>query len=163
MTVPVKYRNCEKSKKLYALYSTIKTRCYNRNRPSWKDYGGRGITMCDEWLNSIDTFIQWGLNSGYDIGLCIDRRENDEGYSPRNCRWVTRVVNNTNQRRSVFYIIDGVQYDTAQDAAAKLGLSLSTVQRKCKGYTNVSSSGKRYSYPPAEGCGTISKTMGLSQ
>lgn len=88
-------------------YSDMKKRCYNPNNKSYKDYGGRGITVCEEWLNTERckkgikgwyAFKEWALSNGYTDELTLDRIDVNKGYSPNNCRWVTRKVQNNNQR-----------------------------------------------------------------
>jgi len=81
--------------RLYSIYSGMKQRCYNSNNPNYKHYGGKGITICDEWMNEngIQNFISWALNNGYNEHLTIDRIDNNAGYSPQNCHWVTRSQN----------------------------------------------------------------------
>ena len=85
--------------RIYRIYYAIKQRCYNPNSDSYKDYGARGITVCDEWLESIVNFNNWAINNGYNDRLEIDRKENDKGYSPDNCRWTDRFTQNQNTRR----------------------------------------------------------------
>ena len=93
--------------RLYNVWTHILQRCYNPNHTAYKRYGGRGITVCDEWRYSFQTFHDWAVANGYDEnaprGKCtIDRIDNDKGYSPDNCRFVDMKVQNHNRsiRRS---------------------------------------------------------------
>ena len=84
--------------KLYKVWQGMKTRCYNPNFMYYCNYGGREITICDEWLNDFKKFYDWATSNGYKEGLTIDRINNDGNYEPSNCRWVTRAEQNRNKR-----------------------------------------------------------------
>lgn len=84
--------------RLLQIYKGIIHRCYNKKRKAYKDYGGRGILMCDEWRNDFWAFVRWARANGYSDDLEIDRRDNNQWYSPSNCRWVTTKVNARNTR-----------------------------------------------------------------
>lgn len=88
-------------KRLKAVWAGMKNRCTNANCPQYGDYGGRGITVCEEWSNSFAAFKQWALNNGYKQGLAIDREDNDKGYVPENCRWITQKLNCRNTRKNL--------------------------------------------------------------
>lgn len=78
-------------------------RCYNKNNQDYYNYGARGITVCDEWLNDRNTFCEWSLENGFenDKGLSIDRIDSSKGYFPENCKWSTPVQQSRNTRRNV--------------------------------------------------------------
>ena len=81
----------------WAVWHSMKQRCTDPNHKAWANYGGRGITVCESWLKSFEAF--WSdMGATYRPGLELDRRENNAGYSPENCRWVTRRENTQNRR-----------------------------------------------------------------
>ncbi len=86
--------------KLYRIFATLKDRVLNPKNKQYNDYGGRGITICDEWKNDFKSFYDWSILNGYEEnkGLSIDRIDNDENYCPENCRWTTPTIQSRNQR-----------------------------------------------------------------
>ncbi len=78
----------------------MKARCYNLKAEKYKDYGGRGITICPEWKNDFSAFRDWALSSGYTDDLSIDRIDVDGNYEPLNCRWATAKEQRHNRRDS---------------------------------------------------------------
>ena len=86
--------------RLRKIYLDIKNRCYYKQDIGYNNYGGRGITMCDEWLNSFDSFYNWSIENGYEESLTIDRINNEDGYNPNNCRWVDSIEQNNNRRNN---------------------------------------------------------------
>jgi len=83
---------------LYVTWKNMKARCYNKSHKKYKDYGNRGITICDEWLNNVKCFYNFAISHGWEEGLTIDRIDNDGNYEPSNCRFVTCQVNSQNKR-----------------------------------------------------------------
>ncbi|BAW18975.1 hypothetical protein [Ralstonia phage RP12] len=91
----------------YCIWSGIKKRCYNKNSRKYKDYGGRGITMCDEWRESFEAFYA-DMGPRPSLGHSIDRKNNDEGYSKENCRWATAEEQQNNKRSNLLHELDGI-------------------------------------------------------
>lgn len=83
--------------RLFDIWSNMKRRCGNEKDYFYYVYGGRGITVCDEWRNDFMAFYTWAMDNGYKEGLQIDRRDNDKGYCPKNCRWATAGMNSRNK------------------------------------------------------------------
>lgn len=75
----------------------MKRRCYDTSRKRYEYYGGKGITVCEEWKNSFIAFRKWALSNGYQDGLQIDRIDSNGNYCPENCRWVTPHQNKMNK------------------------------------------------------------------
>lgn len=84
------YKDGRKSTRLYRIYNNMKSRCCNPNVSAYSRYGGRGISICDEWMNDFSIFRDWAMANGYADDLTLDRKNNDGNYEPSNCRWVTR-------------------------------------------------------------------------
>lgn len=80
-------------------YNMVK-RCNNPDSHRFYDYGGRGISVCDEWLDK-EIFIRWSIENGWRRGLTLDRIDNDGNYTPENCRWTTHKQNSRNVRRNL--------------------------------------------------------------
>ena len=86
---------------LYRIWNAMIHRCKNEKQNSYKNYGMRGITVCDEWEKSVKSFVLWAESNGWRDGLQIDRADNDGPYSPENCRFVTPAINCRNRRSNV--------------------------------------------------------------
>lgn len=85
------------SERLYGIWHGMKARCYNPSSTSYETYGGRGIGICQEWRENYKVFREWALSHGYADDLSIDRIDNDGGYHPENCRWITIAEQQTNK------------------------------------------------------------------
>lgn len=114
---------------LYRIWHNMKVRCLNPNSDAYPDYGGRGITICNEWKNDFGAFREWALSNGYKDGLSIDRKENDKGYSPDNCRWTT-MKEQCNNRRSNLYIEYNGEVRTAAQWAEIKGIPSNILRRR---------------------------------
>ena len=104
----LRYKGTE-SHLLYGVYRQMQSRCYDSTSQHFKNYGGRGIQVCDEWLgeNGLDNFREWAINSGYKKGLTLDRIYNEKDYSPDNCRWVDMKTQSNNKRNNLYFEMDG--------------------------------------------------------
>ena len=89
--------------RLFYAYHNMKNRCYRESNKMYKHYGERGIDVFNEWIdkeNGFEKFAKWSLENGYNENLTIDRKDNNKGYSPDNCRWVNKYVQANNKRNT---------------------------------------------------------------
>lgn len=133
--------------RVYSIWQGMLQRCHDKNFPSYHNYGGRGIFVCKEWRDSPIKFISWAKQNGYEDKFQIDRIDNDKGYYPKNCRWVTCKENRANTKNSKIFNIEGLEFQSSTDAARHFNVSRTSIHRWCKGYTK-----KGNVYPPREGC-----------
>lgn len=138
----------KKPTKLNGVYGAMKRRCYNKNCKDYINYGGRGITVCDEWKNAEKVcthygiwskgwkaFESWALLNGYREGLTIDRIDNNKGYSPDNCRWVDKKVQSNNRNYCNLVTYNGKTQNLKQ-WCEELDLNYKTVHmRIMRGWT----------------------------
>lgn len=141
--------NMANKNKLYRVWKGIKERCLNPNNKSYKNYGGRGISVCDEWVNDFKAFYDWSISNGYreqetSYGLnsmTIDRIDNNGDYSPSNCKWSTAIEQANNKRNNRIVKINGV-VDTVANFSRKLNIPYYDLLYyanggKSKKYTNL--------------------------
>ena len=102
------YRHGGKGTRLYRIWASMKTRCYNPKATHYSRYGGRGITICDEWRNSFQAFHDWAMLHGYSDKLTIDRIDVNGNYEPGNCRWATIREQSFNRSNNHNFTIVGV-------------------------------------------------------
>lgn len=118
----------DNSKRLYSVWCGIKGRCKNKNNPSYKNYGGRGITICEEWENFL-TFESWSYKNGYKENMTIERNDVNGNYCPENCCWIPKNKQASN-RRTCYKIEYNGQIVNLSDLCEKLGLNYKRVHNR---------------------------------
>jgi membrane-bound inhibitor of C-type lysozyme len=108
-------------KRLRSVWGNMIRRCTSETDNDWETYGGRGIRVCKEWLESFAAFREWAVLSGYHQGLTLDRIDNDGDYTPQNCQWSTMKEQSNNRRGCIYVTYDG-QRMTLKQAAEASGL-----------------------------------------
>lgn len=116
-----------KGTRLYNIWSKMIQRTTNQNDNEYGDYGGRGIGICEEWRNSFEFFMKWSYENGYADNLTIDRKDNNKGYQPDNCRWVTNKENCRNKRNNHCLTYNG-QTKTITEWAEITGLGKEVIR-----------------------------------
>lgn len=123
--------------RLYNIWSLMKRRCNNPKSTAFNDYGGRGITVCDEWKNDFQAFYEWSISNGYDDNLSIDRIDVNGNYEPSNCRWASQKVQTQNRRCAVIIKFKG-KAQTLSEWAEESGIPYKTLHtRYSKGDRDV--------------------------
>lgn len=127
----------ESKTRLYSIYRGMISRCYCENSGEfYKNYGGRGITVCDAWKSSYENFRDWALNNGYSDELTIDRIDVNGNYCPENCRWITMKQQARNKRKTIRLTYHGVT-KSAYDWGEIIGVSGRVLDnRKRKGWSD---------------------------
>lgn len=119
--------------RLYGIWLGMKTRCYNGNAEAYEHYGGRGITVCEEWLHDYLNFKEWAMANGYAENLTIDREDVNGNYEPSNCRWVEWEYQCNNKRNSRRYEYNGKLY-SIKELAKMAGTSYGCMKRRLNVY-----------------------------
>ena len=122
--------------KLHGIWNMMKQRCNNPNQAKYKNYGGRGIKVCDEWQNSFESFYSWAMSNGYSEKLSIDRIDVNGNYEPNNCRWVTNKVQSNNTRVNHCVEYNGESH-TMTEWAEITGIKRETIRERLKSGWNV--------------------------
>ena len=112
---------------LYGTWKRMKNRCYNVRSKDFKDYGGRGITVCESWRSEFLSFYQWAINNGWEKGLSIERIDYNGGYSPDNCTWIP-MRDQSKNRRSVKMIEYNGESHSVSEWSRITGIARKTLQ-----------------------------------
>ena len=113
----IKTKHGKSKTKLFRVWAHMKDRCYREKDKRFRNYGGRGIKICEEWLNKENGFINfynWAIKNGYKENLSIDRIDNDGNYEPQNCRWTTMKVQANNTTRNHYLTYKGEKHTIAE-------------------------------------------------
>ena len=117
--------------RLYRTWCGMKTRCYNPKDRKFHCYGGKGITICDEWKNSFVSFAEWAVNNGYEEHLTIDRIDVEKGYEASNCRWVDIKTQENNRTNNHWLTYNGETHTLAEWADIT-GIRRHTIDQRLK-------------------------------
>jgi len=140
----IEYNNTEKIKhgyarsgknrnRLYTIWCGVKSRCLNVKSHDYENYGGRGISICDEWKNSFEAFKEWATNSGYNDTLSLDRIDVNKSYCPENCRWSTAKEQQRNKQKTEKYNYKG-KLATLSEISEDCGVKYGTLYQRVKHY-----------------------------
>lgn len=116
--------------RLYSIWTGMKGRCYNDNNKAYKNYGSRGIKICDEW-QIFEPFYDWAMKNGYTDSLTIERKNVNGDYCPENCCWIPLSDQMKNTTRSVFITYDG-QTKNQKEWASEIGISQDALRYRIK-------------------------------
>ena len=127
------YNEQDKRKHLAIVLCNMRKRCYNPNSNCYKNYGGRGIKVCNEWLgkDGQKNFYKWAIDNGYRKGMSIDRIDNNGDYTPQNCRWATPKTQAYNRSTNSYVTIHG-KTQTVSEWADEIGISRGAMQNRLR-------------------------------
>lgn len=114
--------------RLFKIWTSMRERCEREKHPHYNDYGGRGISVCEEW-NAFETFRDWAFQNGYDDSLTIDRIDVDGNYEPSNCRWVTMKAQQNNKRNNHVIDFNGEKH-TITEWSEITGIGKTTIKER---------------------------------
>lgn len=123
------YKHGKSNTRLHRIWANMKARCSNPNNTAYDRYGGRGIKVFDDWMNSFQKFEEWALANGYADDLSIDRIDNNGNYEPNNCQWSDHYEQGRNKRNNALSFYKG-EMRTRIEISEMTGLSYSTIRRR---------------------------------
>lgn len=121
----------ESGTRLHNEWKSMKARCYNPNNKRYNRYGGRGITICEEWKNSFESFRDWAIANGYDDSLTLDRIDSNGDYEPSNCKWATQKEQQNNRCNNRRIEYNG-KTQTITQWAEEVGIKEATLRHRLK-------------------------------
>ena len=117
--------------RLDRIFRGMKQRCYDKHAANYAAYGGRGVRICNEWLEDKQAFFDWAIHNGYDDSLSIDRVDVNGDYTPANCKWATNKEQSNNRRDNIRISYDGLTLSVAE-WAAKTNIPYSTIYSRLR-------------------------------
>lgn len=125
----INYKHGMYKSRIYKTWESMKNRCYCKSETSYKWYGGKGVTVCDEWLHNFQAFYDWAMNNGYKDSLTLDRIHNNKGYEPSNCRWTTMKEQTRNRSNNRLLTYKG-KTQCIVDWANEIGIDRRTITKR---------------------------------
>lgn len=125
------YKHGKRHTRIYNIWRSMRQRCYNPNTNRYKNYGAKGVIVCDEWRNSFEAFYEWAMQSGYKEGLTIDRKDTNGNYEPTNCRWATQKSQQNNRENNHLLTHNGETH-TIAEWSEKTGIKKGTICARLK-------------------------------
>lgn len=106
--------HCMWNKRIYNTYRAMKKRCFLKKDKDYKNYGARGIKVCEEWKDNPKSFFDWAMSHGYRDDLTIERIDVNGNYCPENCKWITSSEQSNNRRNNIFIVVNGIKKNIKQ-------------------------------------------------
>lgn len=133
LTNAAKITHGQSDSRVYGIWRAMRSRCYLPSVKEYKNYGGRGITVCDEWRNDFQAFYDWAMANGYAEDLTIERKDVNGNYEPSNCRWVTNKEQQNNKRNNHLLEYNG-EIHTITEWSEITGIKKTTIERRINKY-----------------------------
>lgn len=121
------------NQRISRIYRKMVERCYKQSNKAYVFYGGKGIKICDEWIENPKSFEEWSLSNGYEEWLTIDRKDSSKDYSPENCRWV-ELLNNSKYKSTTKYLYINNEMDSCRGWSKKCGLGTNAISKYLREY-----------------------------